>query len=429
LDPELNKDSFEAFGEALKVLVDNEADLILHAGDFYDRTDPPPWVQDKATSILRSTVTGRKSDLQVLEGKVNFEAEDVNIAVPLFLIHGTHDRPVGKPEAGPPFQHIVAAGYANYIDIDPENKFASRRILVEKDGIKLSIMGVGHRPEGYINASIAKSGIPCEGEATNIACVHNAVEGVMKTEGEYLDLTPFDGVDYVVIGHAHSARLDDDENLQIKQWRRAQKTRTIIPGATNITGLYPQDEGFKYAHLLEIHQTHRVAKVRSFRLTKARRVFHRNVVADGLTVKELKNELMGILDSLPLDETDKKPLVRIFVTGKLSAGSKQSDLKLDEIAAKYRDKVYNWSEMLIMSDLYGEDELKRLEDLKGAIEGRSTLSSPFERFCQKLKSLGFPAKYLSPDEVYHLFYDVKSTSTARRRIEQKLNKVLGIEPD
>jgi len=58
IDPESRMDSFDAFEEGLKTLVGAGADVILHSGDFYDRTDPQPWIHDKATTILRSTITG-----------------------------------------------------------------------------------------------------------------------------------------------------------------------------------------------------------------------------------------------------------------------------------------------------------------------------------------------------------------------------------
>lgn len=55
IDPELRMDSLETFEESLKTLVGAGADVILHAEDFYDRTDPQPWIHDKATTIIRSS--------------------------------------------------------------------------------------------------------------------------------------------------------------------------------------------------------------------------------------------------------------------------------------------------------------------------------------------------------------------------------------
>jgi len=205
LDQELNTDSFETFEEGLKLLVANGADIILHAGDFYDRTDPPPWVQDRTTKILRKTIMGKKSTIEVVEGTVNFQAEDVSVAVPIFVIHGTHDRPVGRPTPAPAFQHLVAAGFLNYVDIDSNNNFAIRKVVLEKENITLSITGVGHRAEGDINASIKKSGLPSTANAINLCCVHNCIEGIIPSSGEYLDLGLFAGIDYVIVGHAHQA--------------------------------------------------------------------------------------------------------------------------------------------------------------------------------------------------------------------------------
>ena len=425
LDTELSKDSFETFEESLKILVKNGADLIIHSGDFYDRIDPPPWVQDKAIAILRSTITGKRPNIKVLEGKVNFEAEDVNIAVPLFLIHGTHDRPIGRPTAAPPFQHMVAAGYANYVDIDPSNEFAIRQVVLEKDESKISITGIGHRPEGYINESIEKFGIPPSNKAVNICCTHNAIEGIVPTQGEYIDLTLFAGLDFVVVGHAHIPRLSESGNLQSLDHGLA-RTKLLVPGATVATGLYPQEEGIKYAHLLEISPQNKLASIRSFKLEGARQVFYRTIVADGLTSEEVRKRIEVFLNGLPLGKLKKRPLVRVNVVGKLAPASSKRELELDELSARFRDKIHNWSDMLVPSDLYSEDELKHLDELRSAVESGVTLPAAFSHFCKRLRTLKFPAKHFTPEDLYQLFFDVKAQA-ARKRVENKLNEVLKIE--
>jgi double-strand break repair protein MRE11 len=425
LEPELNRDAFESFEEALKILVANGADIIIHSGDFYDRIDPQPWVQDKATNILRSTITGDNPDLKVIEGKVNFQAEDVKIAVPLFLIHGTHDRPIGRPMPAPPFQHLIAAGYANYIDIDPNNQFAFRQIVLQKDDIKISITGVGHRPEGYINKSLTEYGIPYRDDAINISCVHNAIEGIVPTSGEYLDLTLFSSIDYVIVGHAHQPRLDSNGVLELCKLN-SSRTKLLVPGATIATGLYPQEQGIKYAHLLEIPSQERPPKIKSFRLKNARQIFYHTIRVENLTAQEVRDEIERFLENLPIEKLEKKPLIRVNLIGKLKLGLSKRELKLDEIASRYKDKVYNWQDMLLPIDLYSEEELKHLNELKGAIEIGATLPTTLDHFCRKLQILNFPAKYFKPEEIYHMLHDVK-VPVARKRIEIKLNEVLGIE--
>jgi DNA repair exonuclease SbcCD nuclease subunit len=423
LDPELSKDSFDAFEEGLRILVANRTDIILHAGDFYDKADPPPWVQDRATRVLRSTITGRKPPLKVIEGEVNFEAEDVSIAIPIFIIHGTHDRPVGRPTPAPAFQHLVAAGYLNYVDIDSENQFAKRNFVIEKDGIKISITGVGHRPEGDINRSISKSEIPAREDSINLCAIHNCVEGIIPSSGEYVDLGLFTAMNYLVIGHAHQARLDNRTTITTEKFPVCPNTCLMVPGSTCATGIYPQEEGNKYVHLVEFASRKRKPEVMTFRLKTARRVFHGSLSCEGLSAPETEEKIEKMLAKLPLHGLEKKALVRLYLTGKLASGSKKTDLALDQIAAKYRDKVQNWSEMIVPSDLYTEDELKKLEELRGAIEGDVTSSAPFERFCQKLAQLRFRGKYFRGGEIYSLLSDVTGTATARRRVLDKFNKV------
>lgn len=425
LDQELNKDPFEAFEEALDILVKNGADLILHAGDFYHKGDPPPWIQHEATSILRSKITGAKPTLKVLEGEVNFEAEDVNISVPLFLIHGTHDRPVGRPAPGPPFQHLVAAGYANYIDIDRANSFASRYIVLEKGGVKVLVTGVGHRPEGYINASILEQGIPFREDCVSLCCVHNCVENIVPTSGEYLDLRLFHRMNFVIVGHGHSARLNSKRQI-VPMKQKGLGARILAPGATTVVGFQPQEEGPKYAHILELSPG-KVGFFRSFELRQARRVFHRSLYCENLTANEVRSRIERTLAELPLKGLEKRALVRIYVTGKLAAGCRRDELRLEELASRYKDKVYDWSDMIVPSDLYTEDELKRLEELRGAMEAGSALSGPFERFAEKLRPLGFKGKYYTPEEIYRTFSEVASSTAARRRVKEKLNEVLEVE--
>lgn len=421
IDPVLQNDPFDTFEEALKTLVSAGADIILHAGDFYDRTDPPPWVHDRATKILRSTITGQRPNLEVLDGVVNFKAEDVSIAVPVFFIHGTHDRPIGRPAPAPPFQHLVSAGYVNYLDVDSDNKFATRQVIMKKDGIRISLTGVGHRPEGYINESISKSGVPHKEGCVNISCIHNAIEGTLPAS-EYLNLSAFQNINYIVMGHAHRARLDD-KGIILAEKRDALKI--LVPGATNATSVSTEEENSKYVHLMEISPKNQIF-FKSFKLKKARQVFHRSINCENLTAEQVRNKILEALNSLSLDVLEKKPRVKIYLTGKLASKTGRAELNLDEIAGKYKDKVHGWSDMIIPSDLYTEEELERLEKLRGAVEANVILSAPLERFCQKLKALGFTGEYFSPEELYQIFSEVKSPTVARKKVMEKLDGVLGV---
>jgi DNA repair exonuclease SbcCD nuclease subunit len=416
-------DYFEAFEEALKTLVGACADVILHAGDFYDQTDPQPWIHDKATSIIRSTITGMRPNLEVLEGKVNFEAEDVSIAVPVFLIHGTHDRPIGRPAPAPPFQHLVSAGYVNYLDADPENKFSSKHVVIEKDGIRILLTGVGHRPEGYINESISKYGVPYKTGCINISCIHNAIEGTVPAS-EYVDLNFFRNIDYLIMGHAHKTHLDGKGHLQAEK-RGTLETKIFVPGATNATSVSPQEEGKKYVHLMEITSENHVM-LKSFELKKARQVFHRRIACENLTKEQMRNKILDAFKGLPLDRLEKKPRVKVYLTGKLASGVNRAELDLDGIAGDYKGKVQNWPEMIVPSDLYTDEELERLEKLRGAIEADAVLSAPLDRFCKKLQQLGFSGKHFSPEELYQIFSEIKSPTAARKRVAEKLNGVLEV---
>jgi DNA repair exonuclease SbcCD nuclease subunit len=423
IDSELNRDSFDAFEEGLRLLVGNGADIILHAGDFYHSADPQPWIQDQATRVLRSTITGKKPPLKLIEGKVNFEAEDVSIAVPVFIIHGTHDRPVGRPTPAPAFQHLVAAGYMNYIDTGTDNRFATRQVVIEKDGVKVSITGVGHRPEGDINRSICKSEIPVRRDCINFCSVHNCVEGIVPSPGEYINLKAFSDINYLIVGHAHQARLTNKTTIATWKVPDCLNTYLMVPGSTCATGIYPGEEGNKYVHLIEFLSTKTKPKALSFRLKTARRVFHGSMSCEGLSATETREKIKKLLSKLQLSGLEKKALLRLYLTGKLAAGAKKADLGLEEIEINYKDSVQNWNEMIVPSDLYTEDDWRKLEDLRFAIEGDVTSSAPFESFCQKLAQLQFRGRYFRSEEIFGLLSDVTNSTTARKRVLDKFNKV------
>ena len=421
---ELYNDAFENFEEGIKILVQNGADIILHSGDFYNRTDPPPWIQDKATHILRTTITGEKPALSVIKGRINFEAEDVRIAVPLFLIHGTHDRPVGRPMPGPAFQHLVAAGYCNYLDIDPENEFATRQVVVEKDKVRISLVGIGHRPEGDINASIKSQNVPFEDNAINICCIHNAVEGVIPTSGEEcLDLKMLRGINYVVIGHAHNPHIDDSGKPALRSWH-ALNIQAIIPGTTTINRLHKQEEGKKFVYILDIQSMDKRPTLQAFPLINARQLFYQNMSVEGLDYQKAREKITTYLRSIPLNKLTKKPLVRIVLSGKLAKGTTRSRLNFEDIVIRYQDQIQNWSDMIIQSDLFSQDEIERLEALRGAMKAGVETTTPFERFCKKLRILNFKGRYFSTEELYDMLGTTKTASTARRKVQEKLTRAI-----
>jgi len=422
LDTELGEDPFESFEESLKILVGNGADIIIHAGDFYDRKDPAPWVRDRAIDILRSTITGKRSEISVLEGDVNFNAEDVNIAVPLFLIHGTHDRPVGMPIPAPPFQDIVAAGFVNYIDANPNNRFSTKKVVVQKDKVKLSISGIGHQTEGFINQSIAEYGLEPTKGAVNICMLHNKIEGIISGEGECIDLSPFAGMDYVVSGHAHIPRMDGKGTLEAIERKDLKSGKLLVPGATVATDIYPQQEGIKYAHMLELGGSKPVLK--SFELESSRRVFCKSIRVDRLTREEIRGRIITFLDSLPFESMKKKPRVRVDLSGTLGEGVSREVLGLEEIEGRFKDKVQNWTDMIVPRDLYSEDELRHLEELRSLVQAGDALPAALTHFGRKLKQLGYKPEYFNPDELFETFSRVKSTQTARKKVADKLEEAL-----
>ena len=106
-DPNKGDDSFRSFDELLRIGVEQEVDMVLLGGDLFHENKPSRRAEIKCMQILRNNVLGDRpvqleymSDPQVdfahCNSKVvNYESSDINVALPVFSIHGNHDDPAG----------------------------------------------------------------------------------------------------------------------------------------------------------------------------------------------------------------------------------------------------------------------------------------------------------------------------------------------
>ena len=97
------QDSMQTFEEILRVGRERGVDFVLLGGDLFHQSSPPKHVMDAAIRALRKYCLGDRRANFDLSGELkgscaslNFKDANLNVALPVFTIHGVHDDPAGK---------------------------------------------------------------------------------------------------------------------------------------------------------------------------------------------------------------------------------------------------------------------------------------------------------------------------------------------
>jgi double-strand break repair protein MRE11 len=107
-DATRGKDSLQTFEEILSIARERRVDFVLLGGDLFHQSNPPKQIMDGCIRLLRSYCLGDKPiDFDLIGDsssenhgsfnlpQANFKDKNLNIALPIFSIHGVHDDPTG----------------------------------------------------------------------------------------------------------------------------------------------------------------------------------------------------------------------------------------------------------------------------------------------------------------------------------------------
>lgn len=106
-DPVRGEDSYNSFREVLEIARAEDVDMVLLAGDLFHENKPSRKSMFQAMRSLRMNCLGDKPcQLEVLGDQsvatedsavmhINYLDPEINVAIPVFSIHGNHDDPSG----------------------------------------------------------------------------------------------------------------------------------------------------------------------------------------------------------------------------------------------------------------------------------------------------------------------------------------------
>jgi double-strand break repair protein MRE11 len=240
---------------------EHDVDLVLHAGDLFHENKPSRKSMYQVMKSLRLNCLGEKPcELEMLSDAsenfggmfdhVNYEDEDINIAIPVFAIHGNHDDPSGEGSFSP-LDLLQASGFVNYFGRTPEvDKINVKPVLLQKGGTKLALYGLSNvRDERLFhtwrdgNVKFFQPGTQKE-EWFNLMSVHQNHHAHTPTSYLPENFLP-EFMDLVVWGHEHECLIDPRYNPEMG-------FHVMQPGSSVATSLMPGEAVPKHVCILSV---------------------------------------------------------------------------------------------------------------------------------------------------------------------------------
>jgi double-strand break repair protein MRE11 len=253
--------------------------MVLLAGDLFHDNKPSRKAMYQVMRSLRMNCLGEKPcELEMLsdasdifEGAfnhVNYEDPDINVAIPVFSIHGNHDDPSGDGHFCS-LDLLQVSGLLNYFGRTPESdNIEVKPVLLQKGRTKLALYGMSNvRDERLFrtfrdgNVKFFKPKVQ-QSDWFNIMAVHQNHHAHSETGYLPENFLP-EFLDLVVWGHEHECLIDPRYNPETF-------FHVMQPGSSVATSLVPGEAVAKHVAIVNVTgkeftvEKHRIKTVRPF---------------------------------------------------------------------------------------------------------------------------------------------------------------------
>lgn len=264
---------------------ERDVDMVLLAGDLFHENKPSRKSMYQVMRSIRMNCLGDKPcELEMLSdasenfqgafNHVNYEDLDINVAIPIFSIHGNHDDPSGEGHLAA-LDLLQVSGLLNYYGRTPESdNIHIKPVLLQKGRTKLALYGMSNvRDERlfrtfrdgkvkFYQPSIQKN------DWFNLMCVHQNHHAYTETGYLPENFLP-EFLDLVIWGHEHECLINPKLNPETK-------FHVMQPGSSVATSLVPGEAVPKHVAILSI--TGREFKCEPIRLKTVRPFAMREIV-------------------------------------------------------------------------------------------------------------------------------------------------------
>ncbi|KAL9127389.1 MAG: hypothetical protein Q9217_003723 [Psora testacea] len=279
------EDSWKSFHEVMCLAKEKDVDMVLLAGDLFHDNKPSRKSMFNVMRSLRMNCYGEKpcelemlsDNSEVFQGAfnyVNYEDPDINVAIPVFSIHGNHDDPSGEGHLAA-LDLLQAAGLVNYYGRTPESdNIQIKPVLLQKGQTKLALYGMSNVRDERLFRTFRDGKVKFFQPGTqkqdwfNIMSVHQNHHAYTETGYLPENFLP-DFLDFVVWGHEHECLIDPTYNPEMN-------FHVMQPGSSVATSLMPGEAVPKHVAILSI--TGKDFKVETIRLKTVRPFVMKEIV-------------------------------------------------------------------------------------------------------------------------------------------------------
>lgn len=264
---------------------ERDVDMVLLAGDLFHENKPSRKSMYQVMRSIRMNCFGDKPcELEMLSdasetfqgafNHVNYEDLDMNVAIPIFSIHGNHDDPSGEGHLAA-LDLLQVSGLLNYYGRTPESdNIEIKPVLLQKGRTKLALYGMSNvRDERlfrtfrdgkvkFFQPSVQKS------DWFNLMSVHQNHHAYTETGYLPENFLP-EFLDLVVWGHEHECLINPKLNPETK-------FHVMQPGSSVATSLVPGEAVTKQVAIVSI--TGREFRCEPIRLKSVRPFVMREIV-------------------------------------------------------------------------------------------------------------------------------------------------------
>lgn len=267
----IGNDSFVTFEEILQNAVQNDVDFILLGGDLFHDAKPSPNTLQRCMQLLRTYTLGDKPiQLQFLSDQtanfaaslnqmVNYEDPNMNVAYPVFSIHGNHDDPSGFGRLSA-LDLLSTNGLVNYFGRWTDlTQITVTPILLRKGSTQLALYGLSYIQDCRLARLFEDTKVVLERAYADDAEDETADRwfNVMVLHQNRADRGPKNFVpervlpqfiDLFIWGHEHDCRIVPERNTE-------HKFHVSQPGSSVATSLAEGESLQKHCGLLLVHGT------------------------------------------------------------------------------------------------------------------------------------------------------------------------------
>lgn len=263
-DPKRGDDSWKTFDEVMTLAKERDVDMVLLAGDLFHENKPSRKSLYQVMRSLRANCFGDKPcELAMLSdgsehfagafNHANYNDADINVAIPVFSIHGNHDDPSGEGHLAA-LDILAMSGLLNYYGRTPEaDKIDIKPVLLQKGKTKLALYGMSNVRDERLFRTFRDNQVRFFQPNTqqkdwfNIMSVHQNHHAY--TETSYLPEQYLPSFMHLVIwGHEHECKIEPQENPEMG-------FKVMQPGSSVATSLSKGEAVPKHVAIVSVKGT------------------------------------------------------------------------------------------------------------------------------------------------------------------------------